>query len=375
MTPRERELLDAIGDAPDDDGPRLEWADHVGGVRGELVVIQCDLARGELSRDEHIARRRREAELLEWHWDRLWDFRYTQDQIIFRRGFVEAIVDDYFLAKQIHTILEKAPTLRSVRAVGLYGLGSLLRWQSLGQIDRLLVSKPSEQVEGENDDWYEQPRGDEALEMIVESPHLEALTGLAIEDGRVTQRGVRALVASRRISQLETAWLDDGHVATSAMVALVDSCPNLFSLSASCTAEFPDLARRLPALEEIILTRPSDRALDDLVQSKANRNLTTLRLSGGTIESGAAFADLRQLHTLELTGGTISFAELARVRLRRLRRLVIDSWISTDDAFAIAEAFGGQLHELAIEVSETTRDELAKYAPGVVKLERRARFL
>jgi uncharacterized protein (TIGR02996 family) len=50
---------------PNDDGPRLVWADAVGGERGELVVIQCDLARGELTPAESRARRSRERELLD----------------------------------------------------------------------------------------------------------------------------------------------------------------------------------------------------------------------------------------------------------------------------------------------------------------------
>ncbi len=47
-----RMLAQCVAD-PDDDEPRLVWADAVGGERGELVVLQCDLARtwvtGELA--------------------------------------------------------------------------------------------------------------------------------------------------------------------------------------------------------------------------------------------------------------------------------------------------------------------------------------
>ena len=39
-------LLEECAARPDDDAPRLAWADLVGGERGELVVLQCDLARG-----------------------------------------------------------------------------------------------------------------------------------------------------------------------------------------------------------------------------------------------------------------------------------------------------------------------------------------
>ena len=37
-------LIAAILAHPDDDAPRLVWADREGGERGELVVVQCALA-------------------------------------------------------------------------------------------------------------------------------------------------------------------------------------------------------------------------------------------------------------------------------------------------------------------------------------------
>jgi uncharacterized protein (TIGR02996 family) len=43
---------------PDDDSPRLVFADAIAGKRGSLVIVQCDLARGELTPAESRARRR-----------------------------------------------------------------------------------------------------------------------------------------------------------------------------------------------------------------------------------------------------------------------------------------------------------------------------
>ena len=85
------ELFSEIIGNPDDDGLRLVYADAIGGERGELIVIQCELARGELTKEQETARRERERELLEKYateWAgsipkhaRRWSF---------RRGFVEA---------------------------------------------------------------------------------------------------------------------------------------------------------------------------------------------------------------------------------------------------------------------------------------------
>src|SRR5688572_26707278 len=76
---------------PDDDAPRLVWADLVGGERGELVVLQCDLARGGLTPGEVAARRKRERALLASH-GRSWagSLAVHSSRWSFRRGFVEA---------------------------------------------------------------------------------------------------------------------------------------------------------------------------------------------------------------------------------------------------------------------------------------------
>lgn len=81
---------------PDDDAPRLVWADLVGGERGELVVIQCDLARGDLSPAETRKRRIRENELLD-RYAVAWagPLAHIAQQWSFRRGFIEAARFDW----------------------------------------------------------------------------------------------------------------------------------------------------------------------------------------------------------------------------------------------------------------------------------------
>ncbi|MCX5747440.1 MAG: hypothetical protein NT062_33670 [Proteobacteria bacterium] len=86
------DLLAECAAHPDDDAPRLVWADRVGGERGELVVIQCDLARGGLSLDDERDRRQRERVLLSTHgatWAGELAMHATRWQ--FRRGFIDAV--------------------------------------------------------------------------------------------------------------------------------------------------------------------------------------------------------------------------------------------------------------------------------------------
>ena len=90
------QLLADCAASPDDDGPRLVWADAVGGERGELVVVQCDLARGGLTAADARTRRLREHELLTEHavaW--AGELATVADRWSFRRGFPEAAIVSY----------------------------------------------------------------------------------------------------------------------------------------------------------------------------------------------------------------------------------------------------------------------------------------
>jgi hypothetical protein len=87
LVDRANEVLAECAANPDDDAPRLVWADLVGGERGELVVLQCDLARGAIS----TARRARERELLDRN-GIAWagSLPRIASRWSFRRGFIEA---------------------------------------------------------------------------------------------------------------------------------------------------------------------------------------------------------------------------------------------------------------------------------------------
>jgi len=93
----EDELIAAIAAAPDDDNPRLVYADHLlqrGDLRGELIGLQCALARADVA-DEPFDQRMvdRERELLAEHAD-LWTnpLRAVFDAgYQFRRGLVEHV--------------------------------------------------------------------------------------------------------------------------------------------------------------------------------------------------------------------------------------------------------------------------------------------
>lgn len=112
------ELLAECVANPDDDEPRLVWADAVGGERGELVVLQCDLARGGLSPATLRTRRLRERELLSKHaieW--AGEAATIANRWSFRRGFVETAIG--YATLDVPKLRAAAPLLRSVTFTGI----------------------------------------------------------------------------------------------------------------------------------------------------------------------------------------------------------------------------------------------------------------
>nr|HEX4315125.1 TIGR02996 domain-containing protein [Kofleriaceae bacterium] len=112
------QLAEAIRAAPDDDEPRLVYADAIAATepeRGELIALQCALAAGTLARDAAIAARHRERELLAAHGARWADVGGLAAQVSFARGFVDAatVHAGVFVARGAE-LLARAPGLRRV---------------------------------------------------------------------------------------------------------------------------------------------------------------------------------------------------------------------------------------------------------------------
>lgn len=121
------DILAAIRAAPDDDEPRLVYADALqaaGDPRGELIAVSCALARGGLAFDEAARLRRREHELLTGparpSLGPLLSAHATAIEL--RRGFVESITiaAEEFLRHR-EALFHAAPCLRSLRLHPLGG--------------------------------------------------------------------------------------------------------------------------------------------------------------------------------------------------------------------------------------------------------------
>jgi uncharacterized protein (TIGR02996 family) len=115
VTQDERRLVAAVAADPDDDGPRLvyaDWLQQAGDPRGELIAVQCALARGHTT-----ALADRERELLAQHeadWLARAGLSIGEGQL--QRGFIERV--DATAARVAAAIdrLVELPSLRSLRA-------------------------------------------------------------------------------------------------------------------------------------------------------------------------------------------------------------------------------------------------------------------
>lgn len=139
-TNRRVALLEAIAAEPDDDAPRLVYADFLleetgERPRGELIQVQCQLERMSIADPRRSALTARASELdrthaREWLVD-LWDLKLPHTKFGFRRGFVEILSAPFAIASmRASDLLSRAPLL------------SVLNLTIDGQLDRLELSRP-----------------------------------------------------------------------------------------------------------------------------------------------------------------------------------------------------------------------------------------
>lgn len=240
----ERRLLDAVIEAPDDDAPRLvyaDWLQHHGDPRGELIQLQCQLAAVP---DDDRRRQIRIAEnkLLEAHaeeWTRPLHAllpaasHFHRNTFTFVRGFVEEVTLGLSALPHLAALAEAAPLLRRLKLVsdGVLGapiprphLAGALASPVFRQLRRLELALPgggnrlaldvaaaptlgelrelriAASVSAEQTMYFESPRVDLVLDdtgarALAGSPHLAKLERLDLTGNRLTIAGVRAIAA------------------------------------------------------------------------------------------------------------------------------------------------------------------------------------
>jgi uncharacterized protein (TIGR02996 family) len=354
-------LVEAIREAPEDDGPRLIYADwleeHDQPERAEFIRLQCELAR-TAEGPRAVELRRREQDLLAEH-AAAWaaNLLPLARSITFRRGMPEQVdlylidfrrdADKLFAAAPVRALTVHtgygSPVLKDlVRCRHLLRLGELrleggpchtagarvlaaspdlanLTSLSLPQQD---LRRPSVQVLASSPHLARLTRLDlpdnhileGGLATLAASPHLANLTHLGLAGSRLGDEDALALAHSPHLTKLKALDVAESNFGTPALRELL-GCANLAGLTAlrlggevlgHGAAEAVVASGVLAHLRDLALLHIDHRAATLLAGPASSAGLTALRLEGNLGETGArALAEspfLKSLVSLDLSG-------------------------------------------------------------------------
>ena len=317
-------FLRAILDAPDDDGPRLiyaDWLEERGDPRGEFIRVQCALARGA-DGPQRGALEARQQKLLAAHrreWSRaLWDLDCAPLGVAENGGFRRGLLEDAEMDAAVF----------------------------LGRSEELFRAAPLRNVTLR--------RAAGRLAELSASPWLERLAGLCLADNGVAPSDVVALALSPFLTGLAVLDLSGNGVGDVGAAALAGSrgLGGLIRLYLGEAAIGPEGARRLadsphwPRLAELDLgdNRVGEAGAEALAASPTRAGLTELSLDeNGVGDAGAIWLatspHLAGLTALHLNGNGISNAgALALAYSPCLNRLTVLSLLENPIREEAAEA-------------------------------------
>jgi uncharacterized protein (TIGR02996 family) len=394
-------FLQAIREAPDDDGPRLVYADwldeHGQAERAEFIRVQCEQARDGADSPRAAALLQRARELLQAHWEEwvgplreaarpagrkfgenwLAGGFHAEGLSKFRRGFVDTLTlgAEEFLART--GVLARLVPLRHLllrgagpRAGALAAAPFLHGLEILSFVDyydlplttdgaRALASSPHLDLLRHlyllrND------VGDAGLQALAAAPWLRGVQTLVLVENGLSAAGVRVLAGSPLAEHLESLWLDRNDLGDEGVAALAFSplWPRLRKLSLNRAAVGREGIGVLAAAPSGTLTRLhlKDNPLgtvgaERLAGAASLSTLTVLHLRNCGLGDEGAEALARSPHLaglekldLEANGITDRGARAVAnsPHLRRLRSLLLaDNAISDATLNAVSHLTAG----------------------------------
>ncbi len=233
-----RDLLREILANPDDDAPRLVYADALterGDPRGELIVVQCLLARGAPDREQLEAR---EAALLKKH-ARAWlaPIRTSIHRWQWERGFLRSVAGNaaFFPGAAAvfaaHPVMDLQLTgLKTKKDYAPIATLDLPRVRTLNLQEQRLQTRDIELLLGPNLASIEtlllggNPIDDAGVVALATRSRLSHLRMLSLRATAITDAGLFALAASPILVRLERLGLrDTTHFSEAALEALTTS--------------------------------------------------------------------------------------------------------------------------------------------------------
>jgi uncharacterized protein (TIGR02996 family) len=288
-------FIQAIRDEPDDDAPRLVYADWLEdqgeSARAEFIRVQCELTRGvrDRGRSLELLRRLRQLVLLhreEW----LGGLARWAPDAIFERGFIDRV------ALRASTFLEHAGEILAEHPINRVAL------REAAEEIRDLAACP-DLAHLHTLELLDSSLTDARAAALAASPWFERLRALVLSRSSIGGAGVRALAAAAHLRRLETLLLDGNRLGDGGAEALACS-PNLARLTRL------DLSRN----------EVTDRGAAMLAGSPHLARLTSLRLAHNRLTPAGVAALAESPHLAGLTVLDVSansFDHRAGARLRR----------------------------------------------------------
>ena len=249
------DLLHAVLAAPDDDAPRLVYADALmdqNASRGELIALQIRLVREQLAPDERLTLASATRELVREHEARfLSRYRSLDAGCVFRRGFIEQL------------------TAPASALLGSDDFGRLMAEEPVRELVLLAVR-------------------DATIEELARSPLFRRLTALICR-GELSTVGAGALAASPQLAQLSLLDLAGTRIGAGGCAALAGAerlAPAVLALNGTDAGDDGAIAlSRGPALRRcrrLLLARNHirDRGGTALANSTVLNRLQHLALGG-----------------------------------------------------------------------------------------------
>jgi uncharacterized protein (TIGR02996 family) len=324
---QEDEFLNAVLASPEDDGPRLAYADWLsnrGDPRGEFIRIQCQLTRmaaaESIDVDRNYLRPTKDKVRLQLDEERfqLWcqyEKEWTEPlrelrciDCTFQRGFVMGVeigVKDFL--EHGDELRHRAPVEHVV----------LVNFNPRPRHEQIKALAKCAGLDGIKSLWLRNAWMDaQDARTLARSPYLRNLITLNIQyQSQVGGIGAKALLASRRLPSLRSLWLDGNNIDADA---------------AKTIAQEPGLAR----LSELRIghNEIGDSGIKALAESPFVTNLTVLhayplpdttaKITSRGIRTLAASRHLARLKILNLTSqGIYDPGAIALAKARHLSHL------------------------------------------------------
>src|SRR5262249_53245590 len=209
------DLLPGILETPDDDAPRLvyaDWLEERGDPRAEFIRGQCAAAR--MAADDHRlpALRERERQLLAEHAQH-WcaPLGLEPGQCEFRRGFVEAVqIHAGRFLEHPEALFEAAPVRRIHFLHATQWVRDLCDCPWLGRLATLDLSGNS-------------AIRDPEVAVLAASPHLSGLTALRLRGCSIGQEGADSLARAEGLSGLRRLRLAGCEIGRAGLEAILRS--------------------------------------------------------------------------------------------------------------------------------------------------------